>query len=357
MSSPSARNGRVTINDVAARAGVSRSTTSRVIGGYGVASEDARERVLQAAEELGYRVNALARAMITGRTYTLGIVLADIENDYFARLARGASDAARQAGFEILLAHTDEDLQTERKAVQVLLDKQVDGIVIAPASSSNADHLAAARKRGVPLVLVDRKIPSLKTDTVGIDNAQAAADAVQALIRAGHRRIGMVTSAHFESPDSAKTAVNTGHDRVAGYQAALAAAGINADPDLLRRGSYSSEAARAQVRAMLTAAKPPTAVFASDNVMLLGAFRAMQDLGLHIPDDVSLVGLDDSDWAEIVTPRLSVIEQPVYDIGRIAVERLVARINGDSSRPKDTVLPHAWIERESVARVNRRRRA
>lgn len=357
MSTAGARNGRVTINDVAARAGVSRSTTSRVLGGYGVASEDARDRVLRAAADLGYRVNVLARAMITGRTYTLGIVLADIENDYFARLARGAADAARQAGFEILLANTDEDLQTERKAVQVLLDKQVDGIVIAPASSSNADHLAAARQRGVPLVLVDRKIPSLKTDTVGIDNAGAAAEAVQHLLDAGHRRIGMVTSAHFESPDSVKTAVNTGHDRVAGYQAALTAAGIALEADLLRRGSYSSEAARSQVRAMLSSNRPPTAVFASDNVMLLGAFRAAQDLALRIPEDVSLVGLDDSAWAEIVTPRLSVIEQPVYDIGRIAVERLVARINGDGSRPKDTVLPHAWIQRDSIARVGRRRRS
>lgn len=349
MSSSPARNGRVTINDVAALAGVSRSTTSRVLGGYGVASEEARERVVEAAAELGYRVNTLARAMITGKTFTIGVVLADIENDYFARLARGASDAAKAAGFEILLTNTDEDLQTERKALQVLLDKQVDGMVIAPASSSNAEHLLSAKKRGVPMVLVDRKIPSLKADTVGIDNAGAAREAVQQLIAVGHRRIGMVTSAHDESPESSKTAVNTGHDRVAGYQSALLDAGITSNSEFLRRGSYSSEAARAQVRAMLAGPQRPTAVFASDNVMLLGAFRAIQDLGLSIPRDVSLVGLDDSSWADVVTPRLSVIEQPVYEIGRLAVVRLVARINGDTSRAKDLVLPHTWVGRESVA--------
>lgn len=354
MSTARGRNGRVTINDVADRAGVSRSTTSRVLGGYGQASDEARERVLKAATELGYHVNTLARAMITGKSFTLGIVLADIENDYFARLARGAADAAKAAGFEILLANTDEDLQTERKAIQVLLDKQVDGFVIAPASSNYSDHLAAAKKRGIPMVLVDRKIPALKTDTVAIDNRLAARDAVQRLIDAGHTRIGMVTSAHEESPESAKTAVNTGHDRVAGYQDALADAGIKADPTLLRRGSYSSEAARAQTRAMLSSSRPPTAIFASDNVMLLGVFRACQDLGLQIPGQVSIVGLDDSDWTEIVTPRLSVIQQPVYEIGRLAVERLVARINGDSSRGKDHLLQHVWIGRDSIAKPARR---
>lgn len=354
MSSPKSRNGRVTINDVADRAGVSRSTTSRVLGGYGLASEDARDRVLKAAQELGYHVNALARAMITGKTFTVGVVLADIENDYFARLARGAADAAKAAGFEILLANTDEDLQTERKAVQVLLDKQVDGFVIAPASSNYSDHLQTAKKRGIPMVLVDRKIPALKTDTVAIDNKAAARDAVLRLLDAGHTRIGMVTSAHDESPDSAKTSVNTGHDRVAGYHDALAARGISADPQLLRRGSYSSEAARAQTRAMLASSKPPTAVFASDNVMLLGVFRACQDLGLQIPTQISVVGVDDSDWTEIVTPRLSVIQQPVYDIGRLAVERLVARINGDASRAKDHILQHTWIGRDSIAKPARR---
>lgn len=350
MSSAKSRNARVTINDVAERAGVSRSTTSRVLGGYGVASGDARDRVLKAAEQLGYRVNALARAMITGKTFTIGVVLADIENDYFARLARGAADAAKAAGFEILLANTDEDLQTERKAVQVLLDKQVDGFVIAPASSNYSDHLQAAKRRGIPMVLVDRKIPALKTDTVAIDNKAAARDAVQRLIDAGHTRIAMVTSAHDETPDSAKTTVNTGHDRVAGYCEALEINGLKADPQLLRRGSYSSEAARAQTRAMLSSSKPPTAVFASDNVMLLGVFRACQDLGLQVPAQVSVAGVDDSDWTEVVTPRLSVIQQPVYEIGRLAVERLVARINGDTSRAKDHILQHTWIGRDSVAR-------
>ena len=356
MSTPRGRNGRVTINDVADRAGVSRSTTSRVLGGYGQASDEARERVLKAAADLGYHVNTLARAMITGKTFTLGIVLADIENDYFARLARGAADAAKAAGFEILLANTDEDLQTERKAVQVLLDKQVDGFVIAPASSNYSDHLAGAKKRGIPMVLVDRKIPTLKTDTVAIDNRLAARDAVQRLIDAGHTRIGMVTSAHEESPDSAKTAVNTGHDRVAGYQTALDEAGIKFESALLRRGSYSSEAARAQTRTMLSSSKPPTAIFASDNVMLLGVFRACQDLGLQIPGQVSIVGLDDSDWTEIVTPRLSVIQQPVYEIGRLAVERLVARINGDTSRGKDHLLQHVWIGRDSIAKPTKRQK-
>ena len=343
------RPSRVTINEVAALAGVSKSTTSRVLGGYGVASQEARERVELAAEELGYRPNSLARAMITGKTYTLGVVLADIENDYFARLARGAGDAARAAGFEIVLVNTDEDVVTERAAIRVLLDKQVDGLVIASASGTDVAHLVNLRKHGTPFVLVDRRIPSVRVDSVGIDDRGAAEEAVGRIINAGHQRIGIITSASGDEPNSDRSNVSTGNERVAGYRSALAKAGLALDPALLRYGSYSVEAARAQTRSVLAIPNAPTALFTTDGVMALGALHGIRDAERSIPADVSLVCFDDSAWAEVVTPPLSVIRQPVYEIGRLAVERLIARIDGDTSKPRDYQLEYSWVERESVA--------
>src|SRR3712207_4244948 len=145
----------VTIPDVARHAGVSTATAGRALGGYGAVSPDARNRVLAAAAELGYRPNELARSMITGKTFTIGVIVADIENPFFARVSRGVTDTARDAGFEVILVNTDEDVEAERNALKVLQEKRVDGVIVAPASASEADHLAEAHRAGCPIALVD----------------------------------------------------------------------------------------------------------------------------------------------------------------------------------------------------------
>jgi LacI family transcriptional regulator len=327
-----------------------------VLGGYGFASQDARERVLEAAEKLNYRPNTLARAMITGKSFTIGVVIGDIENSFFARLARGVADGARAGGFEILLSNTDEDIATEIKTIRVLQERQVDGFIVAGTSMETTDHLKAIKKNGIPLVLVDRLIPHINVDSVAIDNRAAASEAATRLLSAGHRKIGIVTGAQSEKMGSIRLRMNTGADRVEGFCQTLSEAGIEINTAMIQWGAINQEAAREQTRILLQSAKKPSAIFATDSLMALGALQGIHDCGLKSPDDVSVVGFDDADWSDVVTPRLSVIAQPVHEIGRTAAERLLARINGDTSRFRTFLLPTTWIERDSIASLKRRGR-
>ncbi len=339
-----------TIHDVARVAGVSRSTAARAVGGYGVVSESARERVQQAARELGYSANGLARSMITGRTNTLGAVVADMENVFFARAMRGFTDVARKEGFDVILANTDEQVEMERSALKVFLEKRVDGLMLSPASLVECDHIIAAHRTGPPMVLLDRPVPGLKIDTVQVDNIMTTRQIVEHLVEAGHRKIALVTGGSGGSADIDRDRlVATGEDRYLGYRQALEAAGIAFRPDYVRAGDFHRESARQETLALMDPRDRPTAVFATDSVIALGAFEAFQDLGLRIPDDVSLVSFDDDDWTTVVRPKLSVMVQPVYEMGALAAERLIARVRGKVVRPKNFVLATQWVPRDSVA--------
>jgi LacI family transcriptional regulator len=354
------RHGGATIPDVADLAGVSRATAARALGGYGSVSATASERVLAAAEKLSYRANGVARSMITGRTMTLGIVLGDIENEFFSRVARGFTDVARAEGFDTIVANTDERVASERAAVRVFLERRVDGLMVAPASMLDSQHLADARDAGAQLLMVDRRVPRLGVDTVLIDNVAAAREAVGHLAAAGHCRIGMVTGgAGAVAPDLGEAVVSTSSDRLKGYRQALDDAGLAFDPSYVVAGDFHLAAARARTVALLRRRDRPTAVFATDSVLALGALLGIRDVGLRCPDDVSMVSFDDPDWASVVRPRLSVMAQPVYDLGAVAARRLVGRVRGRATRPRTTTLTATWCGRESVSaprRASRRRR-
>src|SRR3954452_12623835 len=238
MTRPERRRNGATIPDVARAAGVSRATTARALGGYGSVSAETLDRVRTAAEQLGYRPNELARSMITGKTFTIGVIVADIENPFFARVSRGVSDTARHAGFEVILVNTDEDVEAERNALKVLQEKRVDGVIVAPVSGSEVDHLLAVRQAGCPIVLIDRRVKDLPADTVVIDNRTAAADAVERLLAAGHRRIALVTGGGGGDlrPQGGPRAISTGAERIECYRAALRAAGIE-EPDAYLRAT------------------------------------------------------------------------------------------------------------------------
>src|SRR4051812_25277002 len=210
---PPRRGAAPTIPDVARRAGVSPATAARALGGYGSVSPAASDRVRAAAEALGYRANGVARSMITGRTMTLGVVLGDIENEFFSRVARGFTDVARAEGFDTIVANTDEQVGNERSAVRVFLERRVDGLMVAPASMTERAHLAAVRGSGAHLVVVDRRVPGLGVDTVLIDNVAAAGAAVAHLTAAGHRRIGVVTGGAGTGTGTDETVVSTSTDR------------------------------------------------------------------------------------------------------------------------------------------------
>ncbi len=346
-----------TIPDVARQAGVSTATAARALGNYGSVSAATRERVSAAAAALGYRPNVLARSMITGQTHTIGVVVGDIENAFFSRALRGISDVARSEGWQVILVNTDEDEEKEHAAISVLVERRVDGLVVCPTGASDRRHLRQVIDQGTPVVLLDRPISGLAADSVGIDNHKAGYHATEYLLRAGHRRIGVVTGAP-DDPDGPLRAPGlvgvermvgaTAGWRTAGYRDALLAAGIEPSPDYVTANGYRRENAESATRHLMGLAHPPTAILALDSVLSLGTLQGLRGLGLSCPEDVSILGFDDAEWADAVTPPLTVIAQPVQEIGARCARRLIRRIEGSRQRSVHEKLGTTLIERASV---------
>ncbi|MDL9979262.1 LacI family DNA-binding transcriptional regulator [Microbacterium sp. ASV49] len=337
----------VTIRDVAAAAQVSKATAARALGDYGAVRGEVRERVRRAAAQLGYRPNAVARTMSTGRSQTIGMVVGDIQNPFFAQAARGASDAADAAGYELILSNSDEAGATETKAIGVQLDKRVDGLLIAPASSSRADALRAVTDAGRPLVLFDRTVPGLEADAVVADNRRGAIELTRLLTDAGHRRIAFLST--IEHPGGYRRgdiiSISSVADRVAGFEHAMRDAGADA---VVRLGAPRDDVEQVAVE-LLTGEGAVTAVVASDSLIALDVYRACRDLGLRIPRDVSLVAFDDADWAGLVEPGITVMSQPMHAIGAEAAGILLSRIGGAGGRARVRVFDQELILRGSVA--------
>jgi LacI family transcriptional regulator len=347
-----------TILDVAAAAGVSRATAARALGGYGSVSEATRARVKAAAADLRYRPNTLARSMATGATRSLGVVIADIENPFFARAVRGIADTAHAAGFEVILANSDEDVDEERTAVSVLFQKRVDGLIVAPASTTETRHLVEVVEAGVPVVLLDRGSPAVPADAVVVDNERAAQGAIAHLARLGHRRIAIVmeedaalNAAELETTRPGPTEAMPSTLRLVGWAAGLRAFGLPVVEEMIRRTAYNRAAAAQQTIAALELDDPATAIFTTDSTMTLGAVDGIVASGRQMPDDVSLVSFDDLEWTTLVRPPLTVVAQPVYEVGATATRLLLARLAGDDRPPQTVILDTTFILRGSTGRA------
>jgi LacI family transcriptional regulator len=329
--------GRVaTVRDVAERAGVSVATAARALGGYGSVSGAARTRVLDAAAALGYQPNDVARALASGASRTIGLIVGDFENPFFATAARGLSDVVDGEGYTLLLANSDESLERERRAIQAFRARSVDALVICPVSDQSASGL---RDLGCPVVLLDRAVRGLQLDAVTVGNAAGASRAVQHLIDLGHRRIGAVT-------DTAS--INSTAQRLRGYRSALREAGLTIDNALVSVGSSSQEGGYQAALALLRSPRRPDAIFATSNFMTAGTVRAMRELGLRVGSDVALVGFDDTDWAAHSDPPVTVVRQPVMEMGRRAGELLLARLGDPGAPPQRVRLPTELIVRQSA---------
>jgi LacI family transcriptional regulator len=341
----------VTLRDVAREAGVSKVTAARVLGSYGTASPGAKEKVLAAARALGYRPNELARSMTTGRSRTIGVIVGDIENPYFGRAVRGISEVATAAGFDVILANSGEDVGKEQAAVRVLLGKRVDGLIVTPASMSETQHLESVQSSGRPLVLLDRAVPGLKVDSVVTDDRAAAKAATQTLIDAGHRRIAYITATNSDNPiyrGPHQISLTTVMDRIEGFLAAASEAGIETPEQYIRLAATRLGASGKIIADLLSLPHRPTAILASDNVVGLEVFKAIRALGMSIPDDLSLIAFHDADWTSVTTPPITVISQPVYDLGIESAQVLIKRINGATEPPMQLALATTLIERQSV---------
>lgn len=354
-----------TISEVATAAGVARATAARTLGGYGNVSPEVRERVLAAAAELGYRTNALARSMSTGVSHTLGVIVADIGNPFFAGVVRAISDRLRERGFDTIVVSTGEDLAEEIAAMNVLIDKRVDGVIVASAAIERADvaHLTAAINHCIPVVLVDREVSPLDLDAVVIDNRAAAREAVDLLARAGHTRIGLIwgPSTDTRPPTRPELLAAAGKDlwtdaeRLRGYLDALDHAGIRFDPDLVMVGEKTEAGATDEVARMLALPYRATAILCTETNAMTGALRAVRAAGLSYPADVSLIGFDDSSWAAVMDPPLTMIKQPMHALGTRAAEILLALIDGEITPRSRHTLETRLVSRESVAPPRTRR--
>lgn len=349
-----------TLRDIAKRAGVSVPTASRALHEYGRVSDDTRERVRAVAKTLGYRPNQVARSMITGRSQSIGVVCADLSSPFFAEARRALSDVAKQRGFSILIVNTDENLQAEREAILLLQEKRVDGVIVAPANVHEVEHLADMQRAVRPVVLLDRSSGALDADSVTVDDVAAMAAATIGLLRDGHRRVGIVTELRTAreadwsgllDSDRPRGELNPSSRRLMGYLRAHQECGIPVDPALVARtGATDVESARVAARRMLMAAKP-TAIITVDNATSVGTFGAVKELNLRVPEDVSFVAFDNLDWTSLVTPPLTVIEQPVTTIGRIAAQALLDRLEGWRSGPgEEILLDTRLISRQSLTR-------
>ncbi|MGI5282318.1 LacI family DNA-binding transcriptional regulator [Nonomuraea polychroma] len=348
-----------TISEVAAEAGVGRATAARTLGGYGYVSPELRARVLAAAEKLGYRANALARSMSTGVTHTLGVIVADIGNPFFAGLLRGISDTSRARGFDVIVLSTYEDLQEEIAATNVLIDKRVDGVIVASAAlqRNQVAHIKSAMDRGIPVVLVDRAVAALDLDAVVIDNRDAAREAVEGLVAAGHRRIGFVWGPPVAEPPSTRRELVaaasrnlwTDGERLRGYLDALDDAHIPFDPELVMVGPKTEARVVREVGRMLELPDRVTAVFCTETDGMTGTLRALRAAGLSYPDDVSLIGFDDNAWAAVMEPPLTMIEQPVHELGAKAADVLLGILAGAEPAREMHTLRSRLIQRASVA--------
>ncbi|WP_400996808.1 LacI family DNA-binding transcriptional regulator [Agromyces sp. GXQ0307] len=348
-----------TISEVAAAAGVGRATAARTLGGYGYVSPELRERVLAAADRIGYRANALARSMSTGITHTLGVIVADIGNPFFAGVVRGISDASRERGFDTIVLSTHESLSEEIAAMNVLIDKRVDGVVVASAAVDRADvaHLSAAIEHGIPVVLIDREVSHLDLDAVVIDNREAAREAVESLIQVGHTRIGFVWGPTTEERPrtrrellaAASKNLWTDAERLRGYLDALDDAGIPFDPELVMVGAKTEDHASRDVARMLTLPERATAIFCTETDAMTGTLRALRAARMSYPDDVSLIGFDDSSWAAVMDPPLTMIAQPMSELGETAASTLLALIDGKLTSRSRHTLETRLIARASVS--------
>jgi LacI family transcriptional regulator len=336
-----------TIHDVARVAGVSSATVSHVINNSRVVAPATRQRVLDAIEALHYRRDGIARSLRRSSTGTIGLMVSDISNPFFSDLVRGVEDRiyGLDRGYNLILCNTDENPAKEKLYLDVLLEKRVDGLILAPAGG-NAAYIRSLLGNGFPLVFVDRGLPALAADAVLLENSGAAHDMTAHLLRLGHRRI-----VAFQ----ARLRANSIDERVAGWREALAEAGLAATADMVVTSESDIDCACAAALSMLQSGSRPDAVFCTNNFMTLGMLRALHRSGLRCPEDMAVAGFDDFPWADDFSPRLTVVAQPAYAMGEEAVRLLLMRLqHGQELPPARTLLQGRLIVRESCGAGLRR---
>ncbi|HEY8483320.1 MAG TPA: LacI family DNA-binding transcriptional regulator [Longimicrobiales bacterium] len=323
------------IVDVAREAGVSPMTVSRALNRPGLVSPETRAKVLAAVERLGYVPNAVARSLVQGRTQMVALVLSDIQNPFFTAVSRGVEDVAHQYGYTLIVGNTDEQPEKERRYLDVLSSRRVDGVIL---STSGADHIRLLRDRGIPVVLIDREIPGVEADVVVNDVYDGGRQLIAHLVERGYREIAFVGGPAGNS---------TLEQRLAGCRDAAREAGLSLSVHLGRFDRRSGEEIAAS---LCEAGALPEAIVAANNLVAVGVLVELRRRGLRVPDDVGLACFGEIELASLIDPFLTVVKEPEYQAGRLAMEMLHDRILGFDGAPRKQVLPVELVARRSTQR-------
>jgi len=341
-----------TIIDVARVAGVSTATVSRVLNNHPQVDPGLAMAVRKAAKQLGYRPSRVARSLRTRQSRVWALLISDIRNPFFTDMVRGVEDVAYGAGYSIILCNAEEDAGKEASYLELAVAENVGGVILTPTAAST--DLGALHEFGIPAVLADRTIDPQRVDSVVIDNAGGARQAVEHLIAGGYERIACITGPLDKT---------TGSSRYAGYRMALQGAGQPLDESLVRVANFRENGGRVAMQGLLGGDETPDAVFVANNLMTIGALHAIADAGLQIPHQIAVIGFDDMSWATLLRPALTTVAQPTYDLGVETGRLLRSRIDGYVGAARTVILSPSLRIRDSsqpkpsLARRSRSRHA
>ncbi len=329
----------VTIYDVAREANVSMATVSRVVNGNPNVKPTTRKKVSEAIERLGYRPNAVARGLASKKTTTVGVIIPDISSIFYAELARGIEDIATMYKYNIILSNSDQNKEKEMHLLNTMLGKQVDGIVFM-SEKITQEHVEEFSKSPVPIVLAASFDEGSTTPSVNIDYEQGAFDAVQYLADKGHTHIAFVSGQAEHAAAESK--------KLNGYRRALEEAGLPYREELVVEGEFTYDSGLEAFDKLWELAEKPTAIFVASDEMALGVIHGAQDQGVHIPNDVEVIGYDNTRLATMVRPQLTTVVQPMYDIGAVAMRLLTKYMNKETVENHTVILPHRIQFRKST---------
>ncbi len=324
-----------TMKEVAEEAGVSVTTVSHVINNTRYVSPELTQKVNQAIEKLDYHPNPLGRGLRKGESNTIALLVSDIANPFFPKVARGVEDCARENEYNLILCNTDEDPSEEKLYLSLLKAKQMDGFIVAP--TVNGIEYLNTLVEEVPLVLIDRKIDEVETDQIFSDNFGGAYQAVKHLIDLGHENIGIILEI---------TEIRSFADRLAGYKKALRENELKIKEGYIKQSGLELEGAYQVTKALLEDRPEITAIFSTNNLVTRGVLHCFKDMGVKCPDDVALVGFDDPDWAASFNPSITSVAQKPYEMGYKATEMLIKRINRQEAKPKPQ-----FVQLETIIKV------
>lgn len=328
---------KITIRDVSLAAGVSTATVSRVLAGFNEVSDDARQRVLETARALNYQPNRNARNLRKRTTSKIGVIISDIQNPFFGSVVRGIEKNTIKDDFTLILGNSDEDPERERKLITMLLEEGVAGIILAP-TCADADTYKPLFQAGTPFVVIDRQLPQPDADMVLVDGAAGAKSAVDYLMELGHKKIGYVGGLKH---------LSVMHEREQGYLDALQKHNLPVRDLYFRQGNNRQDGGYKAVGELLALEDPPSAILIANNLMTLGGLQAIHEQGYKIPEQISVVGFDDMDWASSLRPPLTVVAQPAYEMGEKAAAILLERIRSSGMAHQTVVLKTELVIRAS----------